>query len=100
MKSRWIAAIGIVGLASTSLLASQNGHSLFKKKCAACHGSKGEGKASVKAPSLTQTTLDASQIAEHLTKGEPNSKAPHNKSISGLSEAQAKMIADYVKTLK
>jgi hypothetical protein len=37
---------------------------------------------------------------EHLTKGEATSKAPHNKGISGLNEAQAKAIADFVKTLK
>jgi hypothetical protein len=35
-----------------------------------------------------------------LMKGEPTSKAPHNKAISGLTADQAKAIADYVKTLK
>jgi hypothetical protein len=44
--------------------------------------------------------MDAAKIAEHLLKGEPKSKAPHNKGMSGVSDEQAKAIADYVKTLK
>jgi mono/diheme cytochrome c family protein len=43
--------------------------------------------------------MDANQIVEHITKGEATSKPPHNKSISGLTEAQAKAIAAYVKAL-
>jgi hypothetical protein len=37
---------------------------------------------------------------QHITKGEPDSKAPHNKGISGVNDAQAKAIAEFVKTLK
>jgi hypothetical protein len=44
--------------------------------------------------------LDESQLATHITKGEPKSKAPHNKGIAGLNEDQAKAIAEFVKTLK
>jgi hypothetical protein len=40
------------------------------------------------------------QVVEHITKGEATSKAPHNMGISGVSEAQAKEIAEYIKTLK
>ena len=80
--------------------AADEGASLFKSKCAGCHGANGEGKAAIKAPALKGTSLDSSQIVEHLTKGESTSKPPHNKGISGLSEDQAKAIADYVKTLR
>jgi hypothetical protein len=44
--------------------------------------------------------MDAGQLLAHITKGEPGSKAPHNKGMSGLSPDQAKAIADSVKTLK
>ena len=54
----------------------------------------------MKAPALKGTSLEANQIAEHITKGEPGSKAPHNKGIAGLNEEQAKAIAEYIKTLK
>jgi hypothetical protein len=43
--------------------------------------------------------MDANQIVQHVTKGEATSKPPHNKGVAGLSEEQAKAIAEYVKTL-
>ena len=85
---------------SSASWAADEGAALFKSKCAGCHGASGEGKAAIKAPALKATSLDASQIVEHITKGESTSKPPHNKGISGLSEDQAKAIADYVKALK
>ena len=54
----------------------------------------------MKAPALKGTTKDASQIVEHITKGEPGGKAPHNKGISGLTDEQANAIAEFVKTLQ
>jgi mono/diheme cytochrome c family protein len=87
-------------LVVASSFAAEDGAALYKSKCAACHGANGEGKPAMKAPAVKGTTLDASQIAQHITKGEPTSKAPHNKGISGVSEAQATAIAEYIKTLK
>ena len=87
-------------LTSALAVAAEDGAALYKKRCAGCHGSQGEGKTSMKAPSLKTTTKDANQIVEHLVKGEPASKAPHNKGISGLTPEQAKTIAQYVKTLQ
>jgi len=86
--------------ATVASFAAEDGAALYKKKCAGCHGANGEGKSGMKAPALAGSALEASQIVDHITKGEPSSKAPHNKGISGLSDEQAKAIADYVKTLK
>ena len=96
----------VVSLAATLLIvslaswAADDGAALYKKKCAGCHGANGEGKPAIKAPALKGTSLEANQIAEHITKGEPGSKAPHNKGIAGLNDEQAKTIAEWVKTLK
>lgn len=79
--------------------AADDGAALFKSKCAGCHGATGEGKPAVKAPALKGTALDADKIAQHITKGEPNSKPPHKKAIAGITDAQAKAIADFVKAL-
>ena len=89
-------------LLGTSLAswAADEGGALYKTKCAGCHGANGEGKPAMKAPALKGTSLEANQIVEHLTKGEPGSKAPHNKGIAGLNDEQAKAIAEWVKTLK
>jgi cytochrome c len=87
-------------IASSASWAADDGASLYKTKCAGCHGASGEGKPAMKAPALKGTSLEASQIAEHITKGEPGSKAPHNKGIAGLNDEQAQAIAEWVKTLK
>jgi mono/diheme cytochrome c family protein len=101
MNYRFIArTIAMLLLTSLSVFAAADGAALYKSKCAGCHGPNGEGKPAVKAPALKGTTRDAAEITEHLTKGESTSKPPHNKGINGLTEEQAKAIAEYVKTLK
>jgi len=79
--------------------AAEDGAALYKSKCAGCHGPGGEGKPAVKAPTLKGTALDAGKIVQHITQGEPNSKPPHKKGMAGVTEAQAKAIADFVKSL-
>ena len=96
----------VVSLAAISLIlcsaswAADEGAVLYKSKCSGCHGAAGEGKAAMKAPALKGTSLDASQIVAHVTKGEATSKPPHNKGIAGVTEEQAQSIADFVKSLK
>jgi len=80
--------------------AADDGAALYKTKCAGCHGQGGEGKPAIKAPVLKGTSWDVDRIVQHITKGEETSKAPHKKGISGVSEAQAKSIAEFVKSLK
>ena len=80
--------------------AADDGADLYKRKCAGCHGASGQGKPAMKAPQLKGTSLEPSQIVQHITKGEAKSKPPHNKGISGLTEDQATAIADYIKSLK
>jgi mono/diheme cytochrome c family protein len=94
--------LGIVLLLAMPAAAwsANEGAAAYKKKCAGCHGAAGEGKPSIKAPALKGTAFDVDKIAQHVTKGEPASKAPHNKGISGITEEQAKAIAEFVKSLK
>lgn len=79
---------------------ADDGASLYKTKCAGCHGAKGEGKPAVKAPAVKGTSMTVDEMVQHITKGEATSKAPHKKGISGVSEAHAKSIAEFIKTLK
>jgi mono/diheme cytochrome c family protein len=95
-----VSALALLLIVSTASWAAEDGAALYKTKCSACHGANGEGKPAIKAPALKGTKLDASQIVQHITKGEPQSKAPHNKGISGLNAEQAKAIADFVTSLK
>jgi mono/diheme cytochrome c family protein len=77
-----------------------DGTALFKSKCAGCHGAEGQGKPAMKAPSLKDSKFTDEQIVAHLLKGEPTSKAPHNKGLAGLKPDQAAAIAAHVKSLK
>jgi mono/diheme cytochrome c family protein len=78
---------------------AEDGAALYKSKCAVCHGASGEGKRSMKLSALRGTTLTADQITERVMKGIATAKAPHNKGISGISDAQAKAISEFIKTL-
>ena len=98
MKHIRLVAAAVVLLAGIAY--ADDGAMIFSRRCAGCHGAKGEGKPGVKAPALKGTSLDANQIVSHLMNGEPNSKPPHNKGLSGLKPDDAKAVAEYVKSLK
>lgn len=76
---------------------AQDGATLYKSKCAMCHGAAGEGKVG---PSLQKTTLTEAQIADVIANGAAGKKAPHSKGVAGISADQAKAIATYVVSLK
>jgi mono/diheme cytochrome c family protein len=93
-------AIAAVALISSPAARGADGAALFKSKCSGCHGANGEGKPAMKAPALKGESKSADEIVAFLTKGDPQMKAPHSKSVSGIDAAQAKAIAEYVKTFK
>lgn len=76
---------------------AEDGATLYKTKCAGCHGAAGEGKVG---PSLQKTTLSEKQIADVLANGAAGKKAPHAKGVAGLSADQTTAIATYVASLK
>jgi len=76
-----------------------DGAQLFKAKCVACHGEKGEGKPAMKMPAITETKMDVEQLVEYLTKGEKGLKI-HANPVSGINAQQARAIAEHVKSLK
>src|SRR6476620_3301975 len=99
MRLRVVMMIGTLLLAGAAANGADDGAALYKKKCDGCHGGSGEGKSAMKSPALKGTSLSDDQITERLVKGMPSGKGPHKKGIAGLTEAQAKAIAAYVKTL-
>src|SRR5690348_6208521 len=99
MRFSVVIMIGTVLLTGAAASGADDGTALYKSKCAGCHGASGEGKPAMKAPALKGTSLSDDQITERLVKGMPTGKGLHKKGIAGLTEAQAKVIAAYVKTL-
>ena len=88
--------IAPVLLASVSMLAwmqapAQDGSTLFKTKCAMCHGDQGQGK-----PPMAPKIAGSAKV---LTKG-GQPKAPHINPMSTLTPAQVSSLAAFVKTLK
>src|SRR6478736_10278598 len=92
--------IATLAMASSPFAWGADGAALYKQKCSTCHGANGEGKPAMKAPALKGTSKSTDEIVAFLTKGDPQKKAPHSKSISGIDETQAGAIAEFVKTLK
>jgi mono/diheme cytochrome c family protein len=86
----------VVLLFATSTAWAKDGPSIYKSKCAGCHGAQGQGKTG---PKLAGTSLSEDEIVKVLTAG-GLSKAPHSKPFKGANEANAKLVAAYVKTLK
>ena len=89
----------LIAVAAAILLASlmswaKSGASLYKSKCAACHGPQGQGKS---APKIAGT--GEAKVVDVLTNG-GKSKGPHTKPMPGLSPDQAKHIGAYVQSLK
>lgn len=76
---------------------AEDGAAIYKAKCAGCHGAEGQGKVG---PALKGSSMSADDIVGLLTKGNDAKKAPHKKAMAALSEADARAVADYVKTLK
>ncbi len=84
---------------SISMLAAlpavaQDGATLFKTKCAMCHGDQGQGK-----PPMAPKIAGSAKVEAVLTKGgEP--KAPHIKPMAALTADQVTSLVGFVKTLK
>jgi len=93
MRRLTLTTLLLLALGTTS---AQDGAAVYKSKCAGCHGAQGQGKTG---PKLAGTSLSEDDIVNVLTKG-GQSKAPHTKPYNGVTEATAKQVAAYVKTLK
>jgi mono/diheme cytochrome c family protein len=101
MNHKFVIVLYLLLLAVSSVSwAADDGADLYKRKCSGCHGGNGEAKSALKAPTLKGTDKSIAQLVEHITKGESTSKPPHSKGIPGLTEDQAKSIAEYIKTLQ
>ena len=87
--------VTVLSLISSHSAQGQDGAALYKSKCSHCHGANGEGK---KGPALKGKSAD--DVVALLTKGDPQKKAPHSKAISGMDDAKAKAIGNFIQTLK
>jgi mono/diheme cytochrome c family protein len=92
---RNLTAIAVLLLAMNTAWA-KDAASIYKSKCAGCHGAQGEGKTG---PKLAGTSRSDDEIVKVLTTG-GLAKAPHTKPFKGANSTNAKQVAAYVKSLK
>lgn len=90
----------ILSLAFSTALVAQDqggGETVYKAKCAACHGPTGEGKSG---PALKGTKLSEDDLILVLSKGKEGKKPPHTKPMAGMTDEQIKTVSHYIKSLK
>jgi mono/diheme cytochrome c family protein len=97
MRYARVIALLAVPVLFASLGWAQEGESIYKSKCAVCHGPTAEGKTG---PSLKTTKLTEDDIVLLLSNGSDARKMPHKKPISSLTGDQIKAVAKYIKSLK
>ena len=88
--------VSVVLLLAINIAWAKDAASIYKSKCAGCHGAQGEGKMG---PKLAGTSLSEDDIVKVLTTG-GLSKAPHTKPFKGANSGNAKQVATYVRGLK
>jgi cytochrome c len=95
-----VVMVALLVAAPLSLWSQENGASIFKSKCAMCHGDNGEGKtAPMKTPALKGTKMTAEKLVEFITKGEKG-KIFHDNPVNDFNADKAKLVADFIKDLK
>jgi cytochrome c len=99
----WVVAVAmLVGLPGGAWAA--DGKAVFAKKCASCHGDKGEGKPAIaKMMKVEMRHLGAPEVqsksdtvlVKNVTEGVDKMKP-----VKGMSEDEVKAVVAYVRTLK
>ncbi len=77
---------------------AEDGASVYKTRCAACHGADGAGKPAAKIPSLTGD--DAKQLSDADLSKAVTEKPKHAGIAKSLTPDQVKMVVSYIRELQ
>ena len=83
--------------------AADDGATLYKAKCAACHGADGAGKPAAKIPSLISDEAKKgsdADLTDMIANGGKAKKASHAYSAKGLTPDQIKMVVEYIRGMQ
>ena len=103
-RSGCVLVLGLWVVAPAFAEAADDGKTVYTKKCASCHGDKGEGKPAIaKAMKVELKHLGApdiqkksdAELAKNITDGVDKMKG-----VKGLSDGEVKAVVAYVRTLK
>lgn len=94
-----LTTVALLMAAPVLLWSEETGASVYDSNCSMCHGAKGEGNADIPAPAVAGTTMTAEQLVAYIMKGD-KTKTIHADPVAGVTEEQAKAVAEHVKILK
>lgn len=97
--AQWMTILALL----TAAAYGQTGASLYRSKCASCHGAKGEGRAAIKNSSLlTEEAKKRSdeEVTEFIAKGGKKKSSAHAYERKGVSAEQIKLLVQYVRELQ
>ncbi|HEV2395372.1 MAG TPA: cytochrome c [Candidatus Sulfotelmatobacter sp.] len=80
--------------------AADDGASIYKAKCAMCHGADLTGKPAAKAPSLVSDEAKKASdadLTDMVTNGGKDKKAMHAFANKGVTPDQVKMVVSYIR---
>jgi cytochrome c6 len=78
--------------------AADDGATLYKTKCAACHGADGAGKPAAKIPSLISD--DAKKLSDDDLAKAITGQAKHPAGVKSLTPDQVKPVVSYIRSLQ
>jgi cytochrome c6 len=103
--SKLVILIAMIALALFLMLpnlswAADDGATIYKTKCAMCHGADLAGKPAAKIPSLVgddaKKASDA-DLTDMIANGGKDKKAAHSFATKGVTPDQVKMVASYIR---
>ena len=83
--------------------AADDGATIYKTKCAACHGADAAGKPAMKIPSLVSDDAKKASdadLTDMVANGGKDKKASHAFASKGLTPDQIKMVIAYIRDLQ
>jgi mono/diheme cytochrome c family protein len=78
--------------------AADDGATIYKAKCAVCHGADAAGKPAAKIPSLVSD--DAKKLSDDNLAKAVAEKAKHPGTVKSLSPDQVNMVVSYIRSLQ
>jgi mono/diheme cytochrome c family protein len=91
-------AVGLFILIPNLSWAADNGATVYKAKCAACHGADATGKPAAKIPSLVSD--EVKKISDDDLAKAVTEKPKHPGMVKSLAPDQVKMVVSYVRSLQ
>jgi len=91
-------AVALFVLLPSLSWAADDGATLYKAKCAACHGADGAGKPAAKIPSLVSD--EAKKASDGDLAKAVTEKPKHPGMVKSLTPDQVKMVVSYVRSLQ